>query len=107
MQKYISLTGHTYSAEPMLIGLKAWNKLSADQQKAVQEAANEALVWQRKLCETVEAEYIQQLNKEGKNEINDDADKAAFAEATKGTFKIYADKVKNGQVYIDRILAVQ
>lgn len=107
VQKYISLTGHTYSAEPMLIGMKAWNKLSADQQKAVQEAAAESLVWQRDLCKSVEAEYIAQLTKEGKNEINDDVDKVAFAAATKDTFKLYANKVKNGQQYIDRILAMQ
>ena len=107
VQKYISLTGHTYSAEPMLIGMKAWNKLSKDQQKAMLEAADEALVWQRKLCEKIEAEYIAQLTKEGKNEINDDVDKAAFAAATKDTFKLYADKVKNGQQYIDRILAIK
>ena len=107
VQKYISLTAHTYSAEPMLIGTKAWAKLSPEQQKLVQEAADEALVWHRKLCLEEDSGYVDMIRKDGKAEVNDDVDKAAFAAATKDTFKVFAGQVKNGQQYIDRILAIQ
>ncbi len=57
VQKYISLTGHTYSAEPVLVSLKAWNKLSQELQEKVLEAAVEARDWQRNLCRELEDGY--------------------------------------------------
>ena len=107
VQKYISLTAHTYSAEPVLISMGAWKKLSADQQKAVQEAATEAATWQRELCRKLEGGYIDQINNSGKSAVNDDVDLKAFADATKGTWKLFADKVKGGQGIIDKIVSVE
>lgn len=104
VQKYVSLTGHTYSAEPLLISVTAWKKLSPEQQTAMQEAANEATKWQRDLCRNLDKEYIDQINNSGKSKVNEDVDLKAFAEATKGTWKIFADKVKGGQELIDKIV---
>lgn len=104
VQKYISLTAHTYSAEPVLISTIAWKKLSPEQQQAMLEAAVEAAAWQRNLCRELESQYITNINESGKSTINDDVDLAAFAEATKPTWKIFADKHKNGQAIIDRIV---
>lgn len=107
VQKYISLTGHTYSGEPILIGLPVWNKLNAEQQKILQESIDEAVVWQRNLCRELEGEFLEKIRASGKSEINDDVDKPAFAEATKGTWKIFANSVKGGQAIIDKIVAIQ
>ncbi|MDR0339215.1 MAG: DctP family TRAP transporter solute-binding subunit [Desulfovibrio sp.] len=104
VQKYVSLTAHTYSAEPVLVSLSAWAKLSPDQQAAVQEAATEAAKWQRDLCRSMEKEYIALINNSGKSKVNDDVDLKAFADATRATWKLYADKVKGGQDLIDRIV---
>lgn len=104
VQKYVSLTAHTYSAEPMLISLNAWKKLSPEQQAAVQEAATEATTWQRELCRGLDKEYMDLINNSGKSKVNDDVDLKAFAEATKDTWKIFADKVKGGQTLIDSIV---
>ena len=107
VQKYISLTAHTYSGEPMLISMSAWKKLPAEHQKAIEEAAMEATKWQRDLCRQLEGGYIKQITDSGKSVINDDVDKAAFAAATRGTWDIFAKAVKDGQSIIDAIVAVK
>lgn len=104
VQKYVSLTAHTYSAEPLLISMSAWKKLSPEQQTAMQEAAIEATKWQRDLCRNLDKEYIDLINNSGKSKVNDDVDLKAFAEATKGTWKIFANSVKGGQELIDKIV---
>ena len=107
VQKYISLTGHVYSAEPLLINLAAWNKLPARHQKALQEAALEARDWQRELCRDLEDEYIKKIEESEKSVVNDDVDKKAFAEATRDTWKLFAGKVKGGQAVIDKIVSTK
>lgn len=104
VQKYVSLTAHTYSAEPILISMTAWKKLSPEQQKALQEAAVESTKWQRDLCRSLEQEYINVINNSGKSKVNDGVDLKAFADATRGTWKLFADKVKGGQELIDKIV---
>jgi tripartite ATP-independent transporter DctP family solute receptor len=104
VQKFISLTGHTYSAEPVLISMIAWNKLSPEQQKAITDAATEAAAWQRDLCRKLEGDYKEKITASGKSAINDDVDLKAFAEATKPTWQIFARKHKNGQKIIDQIV---
>jgi tripartite ATP-independent transporter DctP family solute receptor len=104
VQKYVSLTAHTYSPEPILIAVSSWNKLSPDQQKALQEAAEEASAWQRDLCRSLEADYIKKINASGTCTVNDGVDLKAFADATRGTWKFFADKVKGGQELIDKVV---
>lgn len=107
VQKYISLSGHTYSGEPLLISLSAWGTLTPDQQKILQESVDEAVIWQRNLCRELEGDFLKKIRESGKSEINDDVDKRAFADATKSTWKIFADSVKGGQAYIDKIVAIK
>jgi tripartite ATP-independent transporter DctP family solute receptor len=104
VQKYVSLTGHTYSAEPLLISTIAWKKLSPDQQKALEEAAAESVAWQRELCRGLEQEFIDNINKSGKSTVNDGVDLKAFADATRATWQIFAKQVKGGQQLIDAIV---
>lgn len=93
VQKYISLTEHTYSAEPMLISMITWNKLNADQQKVLQEAASEARDWQRQLAIDLESGYWDKIRESGKSEILVDVDKDAFKQATKPVWDMFEDKV--------------
>ncbi len=107
VQKYISLTGHTYSGEPVLISMSVWNKLPEQHQKAIQEAATEARDWQRELCRKLEGDYIKMITDSGKSTINDGVNIQAFADATRSTWKTFADKVKGSQEIIDRIVATK
>ena len=105
VQKYISLTAHTYSAEPMLVSLAAWNKLPKDLQEKVQTAANESRDWQRDLCRQLEEGYWTKIQESGKSEINRDVDKQAFADATRGVWAMFEKKV--GKENIEKIVATK
>ncbi|WP_174875239.1 TRAP transporter substrate-binding protein [Vogesella oryzae] len=49
VQKYLSLTGHTYNPQVLLVSQKSWDKLSADEKALIQKAAREATLYQRKV----------------------------------------------------------
>ncbi|MGL4729861.1 MAG: TRAP transporter substrate-binding protein [Bosea sp. (in: a-proteobacteria)] len=48
VQKFLSSTQHIYNAQSLLISKKAWDDMSAEEKKIVQDAANEARDFQRK-----------------------------------------------------------
>ena len=104
VQKYISLTAHTYSAEPLLVAMGVWSKLPENHRKAIQEAADEARDWQRDLCRQLENQYWDKIRESGKSEINDDVDKAAFMEATKPVWAMFEEKL--GKHNIEAIVNV-
>lgn len=69
VQKFLSVTNHVYTANPVVISKKTWDRLSADQQKMVQEAAQEAGAFQRKLSREAAGGARKEL--EGKMQVND------------------------------------
>jgi len=93
VQKYISLTEHTYSAEPLLISMIAWNKLTDAQKKVLQEASDEARDWQRQLAIDLESGYWEKIRESGKSEIITDVDKPAFKKATQPVWKMFEKTV--------------
>ncbi len=105
VQKYISLSGHTYASEPLLISTIAWNKLNDEQKAIVKQAALDTRDWQRDLCRKLEGEFMKTIVDSGKAQVNDDVDKKAFAEVTKSVWKLYTDKF--GSKTIEAIQAVQ
>ncbi len=104
VQKYVSLTGHTYAPEVVLISSYAWGGLSDAQKEILTKAAVETKDWQRNLCRELEDKFAKTIT-DGKAKINDDVDKAAFIEATKGVWKLYTDKY--GEDTVNAIVAVK
>lgn len=102
VQKYISLSGHTYASEPLLVSTIAWKKLPKNYQDIIIKAAEDTRDWQRELCRNLEGEFLQKIKDSGKAEVNDDVDKQAFADSTKNVWKIYTDKF--GTKNVDAIL---
>ena len=49
VQKYMSVTNHVYTANPMLVSKKFWDRLSKTEQKILRESAQEAGVYHRAL----------------------------------------------------------
>ena len=49
VQKYLSVTNHVYTANPVVISKRTWDRLTPEEQKIVREAAVEAGVFQKKL----------------------------------------------------------
>jgi tripartite ATP-independent transporter DctP family solute receptor len=69
VQKFLSVTNHVYTANPVVISKKTWDKLSPAQQKMVQDGVTEAGAYQRKLSR--EAAALARKELEGKMQVND------------------------------------
>ena len=79
---YFMMDGHTLGAVQLIITDTAWNKLSAEQQAWVQEAAEYASQVCRQVSESKEAETLEALKAEGVT-IIEVADKTPWIEAVK------------------------
>ena len=65
VQDYLTLTGHTYSPEVLVLSLKTWEKIPAVYQAALKEAADEARDFCRKMKEEKDIEFIEKVKQEG------------------------------------------
>ena len=70
VQKYLSVTNHVYTANPVVISKKLWDKLSPADQKIIQDAAIEAGAFQRKLSRDASAGARKELEAKGM-QVND------------------------------------
>ncbi len=49
VQKYLSVTGHIFNPQSLIIGQKTWNRLNDDEKALIRNAAKEAQEYQRKV----------------------------------------------------------
>lgn len=101
VQKYVSKTGHGFGPEPLLVSMATWNKLTPEQQKLVQECADEAKAWQRELCRKLEMEYWGKLAGTSM-EINEVSDPEEFRKIAQVVWK--ALEARAGKENIQRIM---
>ncbi|MCX7787402.1 MAG: TRAP transporter substrate-binding protein [Spirochaetes bacterium] len=104
VNKYVSLTAHTYESEPMMMSMKSWQKVPENVHKIMEEAMKESLAYQRKLAFDKESEYFQKIKDTGKTSI-DPVDTKLFAEKTKVVWEKLGAKV--GMDLINKIQSVQ
>ncbi|WOI56322.1 DctP family TRAP transporter solute-binding subunit [Palleronia sp. LCG004] len=94
MQDY--LTAWHYSYDPIFLGVSAekWDSLDAETQAAMQEAATEAMEYQREITREGTEEGIGFLREQGM-EVYEPSDEElqAFREATQPAFDEWADRV--------------
>ena len=79
VQKYVSLTEHIWGAATLTMSKSVWEKISAEDQAIVSEAATTWGAKQREMVAAANAELVAQLEEKGM-QFND-VDKAAFIEA--------------------------
>lgn len=65
VQKYLSLTHHTYGAQTFMISKKTWDTLSPDEQKVITDAAAEAKVYQRRISRELNQKELDALKAKG------------------------------------------
>lgn len=70
VQKYLSLTRHSYNPFVFLMSKKTWDKMNADERTVMTEAANETKAFQRRISREQEAGNLEVLKKAGM-QIND------------------------------------
>jgi len=102
VQKYLSLTNHSYSPLAVAMNLDRFNSLTADQQAIVLEVAAEAVKMQRDLSIAKESEMIASLEAEGM-EVNRDVDGAAFQAKMKPVWDTFI--AENGDALVKAIEA--
>lgn len=69
VQKYLSTTNHIYNPQSFIIGQKTWQKLNADEQALIREAAREAQTYQRQVTEDSQNKALETLK--GSMQVNE------------------------------------
>lgn len=82
VQKYITISNHSYGLAPFLMSRSSWSKLSSDDRKVIQAAAQEAVVLQRKLSDEIDDKLLEEYKKMPSVQVNI-IDPAPFKAATK------------------------
>lgn len=74
-QKYITVSHHFYTPYVFMISKKKWDSLSTEDQKLIQECADEAKIFQRATNRKIDSEYLQKMKEKGVqvNELSADA----------------------------------
>ena len=70
VQKFLSVSNHVYTANPVVISKKVWDKMSPEEQKIIREAVIEAGAFERKLSRDMSAGARKELEGKGM-QIND------------------------------------
>ena len=84
VNKFYSLTNHIYCPSPIMISTKVWNKLPADLQKVMTDAAIHARDYQRKLNVEYREKYEAEAQKAGvKVNALSDAELQQFVDSAK------------------------
>lgn len=65
VQKYVTLSGHTYSPETVVFSLATWKKLPPQHQEAILKASAEAKKYNRELSAKMDKEYVGKLKEKG------------------------------------------
>lgn len=65
VQKYVSATNHVYAANILLVSKRFWDRLSAAEQKILQDAANESRAYQRQVSRAAAQKAVGDLKSRG------------------------------------------
>ena len=90
--KYYSITEHSMAPEMLLFSKTVWDRLSADEQKAIRQAAKESVPYMRKLWDEREAKSLDIVKKGGAEIIT--VDKASFQNAMKPVYDKFITDAK-------------
>ncbi|RRD63889.1 TRAP transporter substrate-binding protein [Fretibacterium sp. OH1220_COT-178] len=97
VQKYISMTGHTYEPALVIANAKWLEGLDPKHREILKDAAAKTAAYQRETLAQLEKERLEAIRKTGV-EIEENPDKAAFAEVTKDLYKVVSDVVPEALV---------
>ncbi len=94
VQDYLSTTRHVYTPFVTLVSKKFWDKLSGEEQQAMQTACNEARDFQRKLIREEDVKALEQLKEEGMTitQVSEE-ERAKMREITRPTVEKYTQQV--------------
>ncbi|MCQ4306468.1 TRAP transporter substrate-binding protein [Pseudomonas stutzeri] len=93
VQKYLSATNHIYNPQSLIIGQKTWDRLNADEQAVIREAAKEATQYQREITQERQGQALNTLKETMEfNEVDTSA-LAAFREKVKPVIEQFSKDI--------------
>lgn len=102
--KHLTLTNHMYTPQAVIVSKKFWDKLSADEQKILQEAATETAAYQRKTAREQAAKALDELKKRGMTVHELPAEEVAkLRERSKPVFDKFAKEI--GEPLVKEVVA--
>ena len=101
VQKYLSVTGHVYTPAYVLVAKNQFDRLDADVQAILREAAQETVAFVHETAERLEGELLDVIKAAGVA-VND-ADKGAFVAASAAIYDEFAAQVDGGPALIEKI----
>jgi TRAP-type transport system periplasmic protein len=104
VQKFLSLTGHVYTPAYVTVGAKKWAALPADLRKVLEDTAKEVQAFVYATAEKEENELLDKLRTAGMR-VNE-ADKAAFVQASKAVYEEFGKQVAGSTELIELALAL-
>ena len=94
VQKYLTLSRHTYSPEALVFSLATWNRIPPQHQEAIRRASAEAKAFNRELSARMEDEYLAKLRDNGMTVTTPTPQEvAAFQEKMTPVWDTYSDKI--------------
>jgi len=104
VQKYLSLTGHVYTPAYVTVGKDAWEKLPADVREVLEQTAKETQAFVYQKAAELETDLLGKL-KDGGMEVNE-ADKAAFIEASAAIYDEFSSTVPDGKEMVEKAMSL-
>ena len=101
VQKYLSVTGHVYTPGYLLVSDKHFSQLPQDVQDGLVACGQETQAFVYDTVAKFEVELLDNIKKAGV-EVNE-ADKAAFIEASQPIYESFAESVDGGQDLVDTV----
>lgn len=102
VQDYLILTNHVYGYVQLTMSEQTYQKLTPDQQKAVEEAAKEATEFENELVYQLEEELLNKLKDAGMNVVEPDVE--SFANLAKTVHDEFADESNEHRELYDSIM---
>jgi tripartite ATP-independent transporter DctP family solute receptor len=65
VSKYLTITNHMYTPQAVVVSKKFWDKLTAEEQTLMREAAQETAIFQRKVARDEAAKVLADIKKKG------------------------------------------
>lgn len=97
VQQYLILTGHSIQTNQVVIAESSWQRLSAEQQSALQDAVDAAAEEARECVEQEEQDLLTEWQEAGDFQVIEDIDAEAFQERARNTLpERFSDKWIDG-----------
>ena len=104
VSKYLTLTGHMYTPQAVIVSKKFWDKLTPTEQKILRDSAQEAAVYQRQVAREAAANVLVEARKSGMQVIELPAEEIAkLRERAKPVLAKYTQEL--GEPLVNEVMA--